>query len=505
VEALHCLAAVSPGGAAPGSGPRSQLALLLRRREPYANAVSIARPLVCECLDAMDEREFVSAEVMTDGEAVSLVRRVVAAHLQLGLRQVVAEARVHAAVRTSYRAWVEGPGKRGAEGVATQVEAVCRRIDAELFKPQLASLGLKQFAGRLPTPLRDSDGGSGDGGGGDGGTGGDGGGNGGARVEAAAAPGVRGARSRATARRATASKGKAGTKRGAASAPQRPTAMPVPSPHETVAPSAHAPITFVTPLGSCAAAAQAAGAGAAGACARAEASLTLEEYSEHVSETFGPQGIPYPRVSPFPPGATPVSPTDRSAAYLSPSQGGGAWTGRSQGHSQGYPQGSSQGVCASGSNGERVGAGVCGWYGGGGRPAGSPSRSAAESMLASVPCVSFAPGSAAAPLPVAPSAFLSPASLDRLRRMSLALATVKALRPRQGVGGEGGGVDGRVVGAASAADTGHMRLLKAIEEERNAPAAIPRVQAVRSQAETIPHSRNHSNPDPHASPSSSPP
>jgi hypothetical protein len=174
--ALHGIAAAGTGSAA--GGARSQLALLLRRREPFANAVSIARPLVSECLEAMDEPEFVDEDVMTDGEVVQQVLAVVAAHLKLGLRQVEAEsrisARVHAALDAFGKARAVDPWSKNStdpgfpptggkalkrtrrasaadpDHLAAQAVAACRRIESELVSAQLATLGLRQFSGRLP-------------------------------------------------------------------------------------------------------------------------------------------------------------------------------------------------------------------------------------------------------------------------------------------------------------------------------------------------------------------
>jgi len=103
--ALHLIALAGPGGAVPGSNARAQLALLLRRREPYADAVAIARMLVSDCLDAMDDPEFLSEDVVIDGEAVALVRGVVAGYLLLGSRQAEAEGRIHTCVDASLHTW----------------------------------------------------------------------------------------------------------------------------------------------------------------------------------------------------------------------------------------------------------------------------------------------------------------------------------------------------------------------------------------------------------------
>lgn len=103
--ALHLIALAGPGGAVPGSNARAQLALLLRRREPYADAVAIARMLVSDCLDAMDDPEFLSEDVVIDGEAVALVRGLVAGYLLLGSRQAEAEGRIHTCVDASLHTW----------------------------------------------------------------------------------------------------------------------------------------------------------------------------------------------------------------------------------------------------------------------------------------------------------------------------------------------------------------------------------------------------------------
>lgn len=157
-----------------------------------------------DCLDAMDDPEFLSEDVMTDGKAVALVRGLVAGHLLLGSRQAEAEGRIHTCVDAALHTWTRarataprckpwirafamgpwskpwarnspsGPWSKrttnisipsttphtpartkrecaaNAEHRATEVLEACRRIESDLVAPQLAALGLRQFSGRLP-------------------------------------------------------------------------------------------------------------------------------------------------------------------------------------------------------------------------------------------------------------------------------------------------------------------------------------------------------------------
>jgi len=103
-----------------------QLAELLQQLDRYAYMLTVVHGLVLACRAAFAGAGIKKPAVVTDADAVALVREVIETHARLGARQHEAETRMHRALEAPYQTWVRASECSGFSDLEASPEEVAQ-------------------------------------------------------------------------------------------------------------------------------------------------------------------------------------------------------------------------------------------------------------------------------------------------------------------------------------------------------------------------------------------